>query len=107
MVGHAVEALDDADDAVRQRLDDATELTADHVLLLFGYRPNTDIPWLKGLALACDDGGYLAVDGNMETSCPGVFAAGDVANPLFPSIATALGSGSMAARAIQRRLTRA
>jgi thioredoxin reductase len=40
----------------------------------------------------------------METSCRGVFAAGDVANPAHPSIATALASGAIAARQIAKRL---
>jgi thioredoxin reductase len=50
-----------------------------------------------------DAHGYLEVDRNMETSCRGVFAAGDVANPAHPCIATAIASGTIAAREIQRR----
>jgi thioredoxin reductase len=42
----------------------------------------------------------------METSCRGVFAVGDVANPAHPCIATAIGSGTVAARAIEKRLAR-
>jgi thioredoxin reductase (NADPH) len=42
----------------------------------------------------------------METSCRGVFAVGDVANPAHPCIATAIGSGTMAARRIQKLLAR-
>ena len=59
---------------------------------------------LAKLALEKDPRGYLVVDGNMETSCPGVFAVGDVANPTHPCIATAIGSGTMAARRIQQLL---
>ncbi len=70
-----------------------------------GRIPNE--PWLAELALATDAPGYLAVDGNMETSCRGVFAVGDVANPAHPCIATAIGSGTIAARAIAKRLARA
>jgi thioredoxin reductase len=40
----------------------------------------------------------------METSCRGVFAAGDVANPAHPCIATAIASGAVAARHIAKRL---
>jgi thioredoxin reductase len=76
------------------------------VLLLLGYQPNTGAPWLTDLPLKKDAEGYLVVDGNMETSCRGVFAIGDVANPIHPCIATALGSGTVAAREIQRRVAR-
>ena len=75
------------------------------MVLLFGYRPNTDAPWLAGLALDKDADGYLVVDRNMETSCRGVFAIGDIGNPAHPCIATAIASGTMAARTIQRRLS--
>ena len=46
-------------------------------MLLFGYRPNTNEAWFAELAPATDALGYLVVDGNMETSCHGAFAAGD------------------------------
>jgi thioredoxin reductase len=49
--------------------------------------------------------GHLVVDDNMETSCRSVFAVGDIANPMHPCIATAIGTGTMAAREIQRRLS--
>jgi thioredoxin reductase (NADPH) len=103
MVARTVAALDEAGDRVRLRLGGGGELEVDHVVLLFGYRPNASEPWLAGLALEKDRNGYLVVDGNMETSCRGVFAVGDVAIPAHPCIATAIGSGTMAAREIQRR----
>src|SRR6266542_1762 len=99
-----VEALEDVSCGVRLRLDDGRAIDANHVVLLFGYRPNTNEAWLAELAPATDPLGYLVVDGNMETSCRSVFAAGDVANPAHPSIATALGSGAIAARQIATRL---
>jgi thioredoxin reductase (NADPH) len=105
VAGRAVAALEEQEEArgLRLRLDDGAHIDVDHVLLLFGYQPNTDDPWLGGLAPRMDAHGYLEVDGNMETSCNGVFAAGDVANPGHPCIATAIASGTMAAREIQRR----
>jgi len=100
----AVAALDEAGGKVTVRLSDGTSFDADHVALLFGYQPNTGAPWLAGLKLAKNADGYLTVDGNLETSCPGVFAIGDVANPAHPCVATAVASGTVAAREIQRRL---
>jgi thioredoxin reductase (NADPH) len=107
MAERTVAALDDSASGVRVRLQGGGEVEANHVVLLFGYRPNTNEPWLAELAPATDALGYLAVDGNMETSCRGVFAVGDVANPAHPCIATAIGSGTVAARAIEKRLARA
>jgi thioredoxin reductase (NADPH) len=105
MAEQTVEALDDTGGRIRVGLSGGGALEVDHVVLLFGYRPNTGEPWLAGLALEHDALGYLVVDRNMETSCRGVFAAGDVANPLHPCIATAIAAGTMAAREIQRRLS--
>ena len=104
MAERTVEALDDAGSRLGIRLRGGGEIEVDHVVLLFGYRPNTNDPWLAELAPATDARGYLLVDGNMETSCRGAFAAGDVANPADPCIATALASGAIAARRIAKRL---
>jgi thioredoxin reductase (NADPH) len=104
MAPRRVQALEDLGPKLNLHLDDGDRIEADHVLLLFGYRPNSDQDWMVGLALAQDRKGYLTVDANMETSCPGVFAVGDIANANHPCIATAIGSGTMAARELGRRL---
>jgi thioredoxin reductase (NADPH) len=105
MAEQTVAALDEAGAKVRVRVSGGRTIDVDHVVLLFGYRPNTDDPWLQGLALETGVEGHLVVDGNMETSCRGVFAVGDVANPAHPCIATAIAAGTVAAREIQRRLS--
>ena len=102
-----VAALEEDGSRVGIRLQGGGEIEVDRVVLLFGYRPNTDQPWLVALAPATDALGYLVIDGNMETSCRGLFAAGDVANPAHPCIATAIASGAVAARQIAKRLARA
>jgi thioredoxin reductase len=99
-----VAALEEDGLRVRIRLHGGGEIKVDRVVLLFGYRPNTDQPWLVALAPATDALRYLVIDGNMETSCRGLFAAGDVANPAHPCIATAIASGAVAARHIAKRL---
>jgi thioredoxin reductase (NADPH) len=106
MAERTVEALDAAASRVRVRLDGGGDIEVDHVVLLFGYRPNTNEPWLAELAPATNALGYLVVDGNMETSCRGVFAVGDVSNPAHPCVATAIASGTVAARTIEKRLAR-
>jgi thioredoxin reductase len=99
-----VRALEDSDCKIRMRLDDGDYLEADHVVVLFGYRPNTGESWIAELALERDHRAYIVVDRNMETSCPGAFAVGDVANPIHPCIATAIATGTIAAREIGKRL---
>ena len=47
-----------------------------------------------------DGRGAVVVDGLLQTSCPGVFAAGDVVSGSYWRIATALGQGVLAARSI-------
>jgi thioredoxin reductase (NADPH) len=101
---NSVRSLDRNGAKVRLGLSAGEVIVADHVLLLFGYRPNSDEAWMKELALRRDGKGYLIVDGNMETSCRGVFAVGDISNPSHPCIATAVAAGTMAAREIGKRL---
>ena len=75
----------------------------DAVLIRIGVEPNTDF---LGEGIAVDDKGYVLVTTAGETSQPDVFAVGDVASPLSPTLATAVGMGATAAKAIQHRLSK-
>ena len=99
-----VAALAEAGPKISMRLNSGEQLLVDHIVVLFGYQPNSDGSWLAELAPTTNARGYLVVDSNMETSCRGMFAAGDVANPAHPCIATALARGAIAARQIAKRL---
>jgi thioredoxin reductase len=59
--------------------------------------PNDDL--LTGLGCATDDAGWVITDATGLTSVPGVWAAGNTANPRAQVI-TAAGEGSAAAIAI-------
>jgi thioredoxin reductase (NADPH) len=71
------------------------------VLIRIGVEPNTKF---FGESIDLDEMGYVVTDKNHETSIANVFAIGDVANRLSPTVSTATGSGATAAKIIARRL---
>jgi thioredoxin reductase (NADPH) len=72
-------------------------LSVQSVLIRIGVEPNTE---LFAGQLEMDQFGYIKVDSNCETSLKGIFAVGDVANPLSPTISTAIGTGTTAIKVI-------
>lgn len=79
------------------------QMAVQGVLIRIGFEPNTD--FIKG-QLTLDDEGFVVVDSRQETGVQNVFAIGDVANPLAPTIAGAVGAGATAAKVIASRLVR-
>lgn len=76
----------------------------DWLLVMYGYRPNTDVlaRFDEALRPTLDENGHIRVDGWQRTSVPGIYAAGDVTASVQPSVATAIAQGLAAARAIER-----
>jgi len=68
--------------------------STDGVFIFIGHDPNTEL--FKG-QLEMDEHGYLAVDNLMHTNVPGVYAAGEVADPTFRQVVTSAGMGAAAA----------
>jgi len=66
-----------------------------------GFTPNSK---LTTEDLKKDSGGYIVTDYKMETSIPGVFACGDVRSQLVRQITNAVGDGTTAAVAAEKRL---
>jgi 3-phenylpropionate/trans-cinnamate dioxygenase ferredoxin reductase component len=80
LLGTGVEALEGDRAVERVRSGDGHEVDCDLVVVGVGVEPRTRLAAQAGLAL--DDG--IVVDERLETSAPGVFAAGDVANAQHP-----------------------
>jgi thioredoxin reductase (NADPH) len=74
----------------------------DAVLVRVGHTPNTE--FLAG-QVDLDSHGYIRVSSGRETSRPDVFAIGDVANPLVPTISTGVGDAAVVAKQIWVRLS--
>lgn len=66
----------------------------DGVFIFIGHTPNTQV--FKG-QLEMDSGGYIKTNMLMETSVPGVYAAGEAADPHFRQVITSAGMGAAAA----------
>ncbi len=81
------------------------QLEVDRVHLLAGYAPNSgflDATLGQGLvAPERDAAGYLVVDPQGRSSTPGLYAAGDVSNPAFPNVLSALAQGAQVAKTIE------
>ena len=71
------------------------------VFIFVGNIPNSEL--VKGL-LELNDNGFIITDNNLETSIPGVFAAGDNRAKLFRQISTAVGEGAAASYSAERYL---
>lgn len=78
------------------------DLPIDGFFLAIGHNPNSSIfkPWID-----TDENGYILTQGaTPRTNVPGVFAAGDVADPLYRQAIVAAGSGCKAAMEVEKYL---
>lgn len=77
-------------------------LDTDGVFIYIGHYPNSK--FLEG-QLAMDEHGYVIADEFMRTSVPGVFAAGEIQDPVYRQIATSVGQGCAAAMQAEKWLS--
>jgi 3-phenylpropionate/trans-cinnamate dioxygenase ferredoxin reductase subunit len=101
--GAAIEAIEGDGKVAAVRLGDGRRIPADFVVVGVGVEPRTELAEAAGIAT--DNG--IVVDEHLQTSAPGIYAAGDVANAHHPFYAAhirvehwanALNQGPAAAR---------
>ncbi len=77
-------------------------MATDGVFIFIGHYPNSK--FLEG-QVAMDEHGYVITDELMRTSVPGVFAAGEIQDPIYRQIATSVGQGCAAAMQAEKWLS--
>ena len=77
------------------------DLAVTGMFVFIGFRPNSGI--VDG-HVKHDEMGYLITDPNMQTSIPGLFAAGDLRAQLTRQVTTAVGDATTAAIAAEKYL---
>lgn len=95
----------DSVDHVRLRNIETGE-TYDHptegVFIFIGHDPNNNI--YKG-QLEMSEEGYVITDHLMRTNVEGIFAAGEIQDPIYRQVASSVGQGTMAAMSLERWLS--
>jgi thioredoxin reductase (NADPH) len=80
---------------------ETSTMDIDGVFIFIGHYPNSSIFENQ---LDMDERGYVLVDDRMATNVAGVFAAGEIMDPVYRQIATSVGQGCAAAMSAERWL---
>jgi thioredoxin reductase (NADPH) len=83
------------------KTDKVSTLETEGVFIYIGHYPNSQLFKDK---LEMDQHGYLTTDRRTRTSVQGVFAAGEIADPVFRQVVTSAGEGCKAAIQVERYL---
>jgi thioredoxin reductase (NADPH) len=97
--GDKIESLD----LRNMKIDSKLHLPVDGLFISIGTEPQT--AFVRGF-LDLNEWGQVKVKPNMESSAPGIFAAGDVSDACPKQIATAVGTGVHAALSVEEYLSR-
>lgn len=83
-------------------LSNGTTLPIDAIFLAIGSTPNTEL--FKNV-LDLDPHGYILLKSGQQTSIPGIYAIGDISDPIYKQAITAAGDGAKAALQAERQLS--
>ena len=72
---------------------EVTDLSMDGIFIFIGHKPNTSLFTDQVLL---DEKGYIRTNSHTETNIPGVFAAGEAADPNYRQVITSAGMGASA-----------
>jgi thioredoxin reductase (NADPH) len=85
-----------------RKTDETSEYPAEGVFIFIGHNPNNSI---YGGQLEMDEEGYIITDKHMMTNIPGIFAAGEIQDPIYRQVGTSVGQGTAAAMTAERWLS--
>ncbi len=78
------------------------DYSLDGVFIFAGYKPNTE---LFSDILQINDNGYIITNEKMETSVPGIYAAGDIREKTLRQVITAASDGAIASVEVEKYLS--
>ncbi|HEX8264383.1 MAG TPA: NAD(P)/FAD-dependent oxidoreductase [Pyrinomonadaceae bacterium] len=90
--GEAVERIE-----LQNQAGKAFQIAVEAIVIRIGVEPNTEL--FRG-QIGLDNDNYIKINSRCETNLENVFAVGDVANPIAPTISSSVGMGATAAKVI-------
>ena len=78
------------------KTEETSEIGTDGVFIFIGHVPNNQV---FDDTVALDEDGYILTDERFRTSVDGVFAAGEIQDPIWRQVSTSVGQGSAAGMA--------
>lgn len=88
-------------DIYQKKTSEVVNIAVDGVFIAVGIDPNTEL--YRGL-VRTDQQGYLIADEDGQTSCPGIFAAGDLRTKQLRQVITAASDGANCVKSVERFL---
>jgi len=85
-----------------RRTGETGERATDGVFIFIGHYPNSK--FLTG-QVEMDEHGYVITDEMMRTNVPGVYAAGEIQDPVYRQVATSVGQGAAAGIQVEHWLS--